>query len=73
MNKPLRALLAVIVLAFAAAGLYYAWFAPTVNKPMTEKLDVRKQFGAKVATDEGKPMEDVRSSNSSSPSAPVSV
>ena len=35
MNKPLRALLAVIVLAFAAAGLYYAWFAPTVNKPMT--------------------------------------
>ncbi|MSR34316.1 MAG: LysM peptidoglycan-binding domain-containing protein [Phycisphaerales bacterium] len=47
MNKSLRALIAVIVLAFAAAGLYYAWFAPTKLPP--EKLDVRKQTEPPVA------------------------
>jgi nucleoid-associated protein YgaU len=71
MNKPLRALLAVIVLAFAAAGLYYAWFAPT--KPALEKLDVRKQTGPKVAADEGKPLEDIKVQSTLAPAAPISV
>lgn len=71
MNKPLRALLAVIVLAFAAAGLYYAWFAPT--KPALEKLDVRKQVGPKVSADEGKPLEDIKVQSSLAPAAPISV
>ena len=71
MNKPLRALLAVIVLAFAAAGLYYAWFAPT--KPALEILDVRKQIGPKVSADEGKPLEDIKVQSSLAPAAPISV
>lgn len=71
MNKPLRALLAVIVLAFAAAGLYYAWFAPT--KPALEKLDVRKQVGPKVSADEGKPLEDIKVQSTLAPAAPISV
>ena len=71
MNKPLRALLAVIVLAFAAAGLYYAWFAPT--KPALEILDVRKQIGPKVSADEGKPLEDIKVQSTLAPAAPSSV
>ena len=49
MNKSLRALIAVIVLAFAAAGMYYAWFAPA--NPGLEKLDVRNRTGSKVQED----------------------
>jgi len=52
MNKSLRALIAVIVLAFAAAGMYYAWFAPT--KQPFQKVDLRKgtssQFSEEAAS-----------------------
>ncbi|MCE9618917.1 MAG: LysM peptidoglycan-binding domain-containing protein [Planctomycetes bacterium] len=70
MNKSLRVLIAVVVLAFAAAGLYYAWFAPA--KPALEKIDLQKQAGPKVAIDQGKPLEDVGRPSTAAP-APVSV
>jgi len=57
MNKSLRALLAVIVLAFAAAGMYYAWFAP--SKPAIEKVDGQKKLGSKLTLNNGAPTDNV--------------
>ncbi|RLS27732.1 MAG: LysM peptidoglycan-binding domain-containing protein [Planctomycetota bacterium] len=83
MNKSLRALLAVIVLAFAAAGLYYAWFAPT--KPALEKIDLQKRVGPPVYKPEVDPFKELPatastatsiasgSSMSGATSGPVSV
>ena len=64
MNKSLRALIAVIVLAFAAAGMYYAWFAPA--NPSLEKLDVRKRTGSKVEEDPTLPLAKVTVNSSGS-------
>ena len=83
MNKSLRALLAVIVLAFAAAGLYYAWFAPA--KPALEKIDLQKRVGPPVFKPEVDPIKELPvtaseatsiasgSSMSGATSGPVSV
>jgi LysM repeat protein len=83
MNKSLRALLAVIVLAFAAAGLYYAWFAPA--KPALEKIDLQKRVGPPVYKPEVDPIKELPvtaseatsiasgSSMSGATSGPVSV
>ena len=57
MNKSLRALLAVIVLAFVAAGMYYAWFAP--SKPAIEKADGQKKLGSKLTLNNGAPTDNV--------------
>jgi nucleoid-associated protein YgaU len=57
MNKSLRALLAFIVLAFAAAGLYYAWFAPA--KPALEKIDLQKRVGPPVFKPEVDPFKEL--------------
>ena len=64
MNKSLRALIAVIVLAFAAAGMYYAWFAPA--NPGLEKLDVRNRTGSKVQEDPTLPLAKVTVNSSGS-------
>ena len=83
MNKSLRALLAVIVLAFAAAGLYYAWFKP--NQPALEKIDLQKRVGPPVYKPEVDPFKELPvttstatsiasgSSMSGATSGPVSV
>ena len=41
MNKPAKLLVAVAVLAFAAAGLYYAWLAPAkkASTTMTTQIE----------------------------------
>ena len=64
MNKSLRALIAVIVLPFAAAGMYYAWFKPA--NPSLEKLDVRKRTGSKVEEDPTFPLAKVTVNSSGS-------
>ena len=46
MNKPLKLLIAIAVLAFAAAGLYYAWMTPA--GPATEPVEPREPKGASV-------------------------
>lgn len=50
MNKPAKLLAAVAVLAFAAAGLYYAWLAPArkAGTTPTVKLSRQDQAGPKA-------------------------
>ena len=43
MNKPAKLLVAVAVLAFAAAGLYYAWLAPAKKASTTPTVKLTRQ------------------------------
>ena len=43
MNKPAKLLIAVAVLAFAAAGLYYAWLAPAKKASTTPTVKLTRQ------------------------------
>ena len=43
MNKPAKLLVAVAVLAFAAAGLYYAWLAPAKKGSTTPTVKLTRQ------------------------------
>lgn len=43
MNKPAKLLIAVAVLAFAAAGLYYAWLAPAKKGSTTPTVKLTRQ------------------------------
>jgi nucleoid-associated protein YgaU len=45
-NKPLKLLIAVAVLAFAAAGLYYAWMTPA--GPMADPIELSEPMESSV-------------------------
>jgi nucleoid-associated protein YgaU len=71
MNKPTRILVAVVVLIFAAASLYYTWFSQ--GKPTIDKRDLEKPSGPKIAVDTGKPEEMKLVASAPTSSAPVTV